>query len=221
MIFAASLKEKSTWIELLKQLRYSLYCIFHPADGFWCINREKRASVTSATIILCVYMVVEVLRRTLTNFQFWLEPIEYFNALMAVMSVSVPILLWSVANWSFTTLMNGKGKLSDIYIATVYAFTPVIICNAVGIVLSQFITYNEGVLYHAMLTIAGLWSLLLVLVAMMQIHDYTLAKAIGSSLLSIAGIGFIVFIFMLFFSLISDAVMYFVSLYREIYFRLY
>ncbi|MCL2107955.1 MAG: YIP1 family protein [Oscillospiraceae bacterium] len=217
----ATLKNIDTYTELLKQLKYALYCIFHPADGFWCINREKRASVASATVLLVVYCLIEVMRLTLTNFQMLLVPIEYFNAPMAALSICVPILLWSVANWGFTTLFNGKGKLSDIYVATVYAFTPVIICNAAGIVISQFITFEEGVLYHTMLSIAGIWAFLLVLVAMMQVHDYTLLKAIATSLLAICGIGFIVFIFLLFFSLVSDAFMYFYSLYNEIVFRLY
>ena len=217
----SALKQKNTYIELFQQLRYALYCTVHPADGFWCITREKKATVSSAIVLLAMYSLIEILRLTLTNFQFLLMPIEYFNAPMSVLTICVPIILWSVANWGFTTLFNGKGRLSDIFIATVYAFTPVIVCNAVGILMSQFITYEEGALYYTMLVIAGIWSLLLVLVAMMQIHDYTLAKAIATSFLAICGIGFILFIFMLFFSLVSDAFMYFFGLYREIIFRLY
>ncbi|MCL2638123.1 MAG: YIP1 family protein [Oscillospiraceae bacterium] len=221
MTALASLKRKETYIKLLNELRYALYCIFHPADGFWCISREKKASVASAHVLLALYAIIEVLRLTLTNFQFVRVNMEYFNALFAIGSIILPIALWSVANWAFTTLMNGKGKLSDVYIATVYAFTPVIICNAVGIVISQFITYDERELYFTMLTVATIWSIMLVLVAMMQIHDYTLLKAVASSFLAILGIGFMLFIFMLFFSLISDAVMYFISLINEIVFRLY
>ncbi|MDR2559155.1 MAG: YIP1 family protein [Oscillospiraceae bacterium] len=217
----ASLKQKDTYIKLGEELKYSLYCIFHPADGFWCISREKKASVASANVLLALYAIIEVLRLTLTNFQFVFVNMEYFNALFAIGSIILPIVLWSVANWAFTTLMNGKGRLSDVYIATIYAFTPVIICNAAGIIISQFITYEEGVLYRTMLTVAMIWSVMLVLVAMMQIHDYTLLKAVASSILAILGIGFMLFIFMLFFSLISDSVMYFISLYNEIVFRLY
>jgi len=46
-----------------------------------------------------------------------------------------------------------------------------------------------------------------------------LAKTIGSSLLTIVGMGVMVFIFVVFFSLISDSIAYFVSLYKEILFR--
>jgi hypothetical protein len=138
-----------------------------------------------------------------------------------VLSIIIPVVLWSLANWGFTTLMNGKGRLQDVYVATVYAFTPNIICGAIGIVLSHVMTYDEGVLYYTVLQIAAIWSILLILVAMMQIHDYTMLKAIFSSLLSIAGIGFILFVFMLFFSLVSNAIMYIVGLYNEVVFRLY
>jgi len=217
----AALKEKSTYKTLGEQLRYSLYCIFHPADGFWCITRERRASVASANILLILCAVVNVLRLTLTNFQFVLVNIEYFNAISSALSIAVPIILWSVANWGFTALFDGKGKLSDIYIATVYAFTPSLILNAVCIPLSHFITYNEGVLYRVALTIAMIWSVMLLVVAMMQVHDYTMIKTILFGLLSIAGIGLILFIFMLFFSLISDAVVFFIGLANEIIFRLY
>ena len=217
----AALKQKNTYAELGKQLKYSLYCIFHPADGFWCLMRERKASVASANVMLLLYAIIEVLRLTCTSFQFVTINIEYFNALLSALSVIVPILLWSVANWGFTTLMDGKGKLSDIYVATIYAFTPNIMFNAIGIVLSQFITYDEGVLYYTMLTIASIWSVMLVLVAMMQIHDYTMLKAIISSVLAIVGIMFILFVFMLFFSLISDAFAFVISIYHEIVFRLY
>jgi hypothetical protein len=217
----AGLKQKSTYVRLGQELRYSLYCIFHPADGFWCINREKKASVASAHILLFLCALVNVLRLTLTNFQFVLINIEYYNAITSALSIIMPLVLWSVANWGFTTLMNGKGRLSDIYVASVYAFTPSLILNAVCIPLSHVITYNEGVLYRVSLTIAMIWSIMLLLVAMMQVHDYTMLKAIASGFLTIAGIGFILFIFMLFFSLISDSVVFFIGLVNEIIFRLY
>jgi len=217
----AALKQKSTYKKLGKQMKYALYCIFHPADGFWCLTREKQASVASANALLLIFIIVEILKYTATSFQFVFVNPEYYSAVYTILSILIPVCLWSVANWGFTTLMNGKGKLSDIYIATIYAFTPYVLLNAVGIVMSRIITYEEGQLYRTMLVISVIWSGMLVLVAMMQIHDYTLLRAFASSLLAIAGIAFMLFIFMLFFSLISDAIMYFISLYREIVFRFY
>jgi hypothetical protein len=207
------------WQHFLGSLKYALYCPIHPFDGFWDLTHEKRGSLGAANLLVVLMIVVELMRSTLTNFQFIDINMEKFNAIMVVLSILLPLILWTVANWGLTTLMDGKGKLFDIYMATAYALTPYIIICAICTLLSQFITSQEGSVYYFLMGFAMVWSVLLVLAAMMQIHDYSAAKAIGSSLLTIVGVGVMVFIFLMFFSLISDAFAYFVSLYKEIVFR--
>jgi hypothetical protein len=135
------------------------------------------------------------------------------------MRILLPILLWVVANWSLTTLMDGKGRMIDIYMAIAYALAPFVIINAVMILLSQFITFEEGAIYWVLAGFTAIWTGILILAGMMMIHDYSITKTLLSSLLTIVGMGIMVFIFVVFFSLISDAVAYFVSLYKEILFR--
>jgi len=201
-------------------LKYSLYVITHPLDGFWDLTHEKRGSLAAANIIIGLAVIVEVLRLTLTNFQFITINMEYFNSFIAAMRILLPVGLWTVANWSLTTLMDGKGKMSEIYMAVCYALTPYVIINIILIVLSQFITYEEGAVYWVLAGFAAVWTGILILAAMMMVHDYSLLKTLFSSLLTIAGMGVIVFIFVIFFSLISDAAAYFVSLYKELMFRI-
>jgi len=101
-----------------------------------------------------------------------------------------------------------------------YALTPYVIINVIMIILSQFITFEEGAIYWVLSGFAALWTGLLILSAMMMVHDYSLLKTLFSSFLTVIGMGVMVFIFVIFFSLISDAFAYFVSLYKEIMFRL-
>lgn len=42
----------------LHALRYALYVIFHPFDGFWDIKHEQRGTATAATIILFLYQLL-------------------------------------------------------------------------------------------------------------------------------------------------------------------
>jgi len=212
--------EKVWWEHLGKTLKYSLYVITHPLDGFWDLTHEKRGSIGAANVIISLAVIVEVLRLTLTNFQFVSINMEYFNSLIVAMRILLPVGLWTVANWSLTTLMDGKGRMFEIYMSVCYALTPYVIINAIMIVLSQFITFEEGAVYWVLAGFAGLWTGILLLSAMMMVHDYSLAKTVVSSLLTIVGMGVMVFIFVIFFSLISDAISYFTSLYKEIMFRL-
>lgn len=213
------LVDKEWWLHLGKTLRYSLYVCTHPLDGFWDLTHENRGSIGAANIIVFCAIVVEVLRLTLSNFQFVSINMEYFNAVIVVFRIILPIFLWTLANWGLTTLMDGKGKMGEIYMAVAYALTPYVIINAGLIVLSQFITFEEGAVYWVLAGFAILWTGILILAGMMMVHDYSLSKTIFSSFLTVIGMGVVVFVFVIFFSLVSDAIAYFISLYKEVLFR--
>ena len=211
---------RAWWIRLSSTLRYSFYTATHPIDGFWDLTHEKRGSLAAANVIIIVAVIVEVMRQTLTSFQFVTINMEFFNAVIVMMRVLLPVFLWVVANWSLTTLMDGKGRLGDIYMGVAYAMVPNVIISAFLILLSQFITYDEGAIYWTLMGFGALWTGLLIMAAMMMIHDYSLPKTLLSSFLTVIGMGVMVFIFVVFFSLISDSISYFISLYKEILFRL-
>jgi hypothetical protein len=213
------LADKEWWNHLGKTLKFSLYVATHPLDGFWDLTNEKRGSIGAANIIVFASVIVEVLRLTLTNFQFVRINMENFNAVIVLMRILLPVFLWTVANWSLTTLMDGKGKMGDIYMAIAYALVPSVIINVIMIVISQVITYEEGAIYWFLTGFSMLWTAVLIIAGMMMIHDYSMGKTILSSFLTIIGMGILVFIFVVFFSLISDTIAYFMSLYKEILFR--
>jgi len=213
------LTDKAWWQHLGETLKYSMYVSTHPLDGFWDLTHEKRGSIAAANVIVFAAVLVEVLRLTLTSFQFVKINMEKFNAIIVFMRILMPIFLWTVANWSLTTLMDGKGRMGDIYMAISYALMPSVIINVIMIILSQVLTFEEGAVYWFLSSLSLLWTGMLILAGMMMIHDYSIGKTVLSSLLTVVGMGVIVFIFVIFFSLVSDAISYFVSLYKEILFR--
>ncbi len=50
-----------------------------------------------------------------------------FQLIMRVLPTVVLFIIWCIANWCLTTLMDGKGKFNHIYMATAYAFTPYVL----------------------------------------------------------------------------------------------
>jgi hypothetical protein len=210
---------KAWWEHVGKTLKYSLYTSTHPLDGFWDFTHEKRGSLAAANIIVAAAVIIEVLRMTLTSFQFVRVNMENFNALIVFMRILLPVFLWTLANWSLTTLMDGRGRMGEIYMAVAYALAPSVIINAVMIILSQVLTFDEAAVYRFLSGLSIGWTALLIIAGMMMVHDYSLAKTFLSSFLTIVGMGIIVFIFIIFFSLVSDSIAYFVSLYKEILFR--
>ncbi len=203
-----------------KTLRYSLYVILHPFDGFWDLTHEKRGSIAAANTIVILTLLTNLWDMRFTNFMFNNTRWNEVNIFMVIAGVLLPLAIWVLANWCLTTLMDGKGRLKEIYMATAYAFTPYVLIGLPMIVVSNLVTVDEGVFHTYFNVFALIWCVFLILCGMMMIHDYSLLKGLLSCLLSLVGMAIIMFIMLLFFSLISDAFAYFVSMFKEINFRI-
>ena len=205
----------------LASLRYALHVIVRPFDGFWDLTREKRGSMAAANFIVFMAIVIRILSLQHTSFLFMRVHWARVNMFDELLTVLLPLVIWCVANWSLTTLFEGKGRMRDIYMGTAYAFTPYVLIQLPLILLSNVITLEEGSVYTVLSGISMLWSGLLIVAAMMMIHDYSLGKTLVFMVMSAFGMLVIVFVLLLFSSLISDGIAYFVSLYKELSFRLY
>lgn len=203
----------------LQGLKFGTYTMFRPLDGFWDLTHEKRGNLWAAHTFVLLRVIIEIMRLTLSSFQFIAIHMQYFNAGMVVAQVVAPVVLWTVANWSLTTLMDGKGRMMDVYMGYAYALVPWIIIDAGLIPLSHLITAQEGAIFWTLSSFAVAWFVMLLISAMMQIHDYSIGKTILSSALTLLAIGIVIFIIIMFVAVVSDMFAYFISVFREVYFR--
>ena len=156
----------------LASLRYSLYVITHPFDGFWDLIHEKRGTLAAAHTFLILFLLTRVLKLMLTSFQFITAPVQYINVFQQMGSLLLPFLILCVANWAMTTLFDGKGRFRDIYMAMCYALVPYILIQLPMILVSNMLTYEEGSFYSVLLAFSVIWCFFLVFVGLMEIHDY-------------------------------------------------
>lgn len=221
----SSIKEKLTdkeaWLHYRKTLRYATHCCVRPFDGFWDLTHEKRGSMAAANTIILLVLITRLLKLGFTSFIF--NPVNWdtVNMLLHVAQFIVPFIIYVVANWCLTTLFDGKGRLSDIWMGTAYAMTPYVFIQLPLIVLSNFVTVEEGAFYTYFGYFSFIWCGLLVMASVMMIHDFMFGKAFLSILATAVGMIVIVFLLVLFFSLISEGFSYFYSIYQELVFRLY
>ena len=209
------------WKRYKASLKYGFYVIFHPFDGFWDLVHEQRGSLMAAHTWLFLFLLTYVLRLMLTNFQFITAPIQYINVYEQCGSLLFPFLVLCLSNWALSTLFDGKGRFQDIYMAMCYALVPYVIIQLPLILVSNMISFDEAAYYQVLGSASIIWCVFLVFVGLMQVHDYTPGKTLIFLFFTIFGALVILFLILVFFSLLSDAVGFFVSLYREIAFRLY
>ncbi|MBO5176615.1 MAG: YIP1 family protein [Lachnospiraceae bacterium] len=216
----ASLKKKETYTRYFKNFKFAFYCMTHPLDGYWDLTHEKRGSMAVANTILILTLVARVTSLQFTSFIFnqvyWPE----VNIFMYLGSILFPLALWVVGNWALTTLFDGKARLPQIYMATCYAMLPYPLFQFPLIIFSNMVTVNEAEFYGVINTVVLVFCAIYIVVAMMQIHEYTMKKTILFTFFSIFAMLVIVFILLLFFSMISQGIAYFVSIVREILFRM-
>ena len=213
-------KRKAWWDSYRSGLRYSLYVITHPFDGFWDLTHEHRGTLAAANTFLILFLITRVLKLLCTSFQFINAPIQHINVFEEMGSLLLPFLILCLANWAMTTLFDGKGRFIDIYIGMCYALVPYVLIQLPMILISNMLTFEEGSLYTVMLSISVVWCAFLVFVGLMEIHDYGPGKTFIFLIVTIVGAAVIIFLILVFFSLLSDAVGFFVSLYREASYRL-
>ena len=213
-------KRRDAWRRYVASLKYSLYVITHPFDGYWDMVHEKRGTLAAAHTFLLLFLIVRVLKLMLTSFQFISAPIQYINVFEEMGSLALPFIILCIANWAMTTLFDGKGRFRDIYMAMCYALVPYILIQLPMILVSNMLTFEEGSFYSVFLSISVIWCVFLVFVGLMEVHDYGPGKTLIFIIVTIVGAAVIIFLLLTFFSLLSDAFAYFVSLYREVVFRL-
>jgi len=217
----AASARKAKWERYTASLKYAKHVIFHPFDGFWDLTHEKRGSLAAAHTFLVLFLLTYLLKLMYTNFQFISAPIQYINIYEQSASMLLPFLVLCVSNWSLSTLFDGKGRFADIYMAMCYALVPFVIIQLPLIAVSHIISFDEASYYDVLMNISVIWCFFLVFVGLMQVHDYEPGKTIIFIIATVFGALVILFLILVFFSLLSDAAGYFVSLYREIIFRLY
>ncbi len=215
-----ALTNKQKQAEYWKSLKFSLYCMTHPLDGYWDLTHEKRGTMAAANTILFLTVMARLLKLRYTSFIFITVYWEELNIFLYIASILFPLALWVIGNWALTTLFDGKGKLGQVYMATCYAMVPYPLIQYPLMIFSNFVTVDEAEFYAVLSVISLLYAGILIITAMGQIHEYSFGKNILFTIFSLFAMLVMVFILMIFFSMISQGVAYFISLGKEFLFRM-
>ena len=202
-----------------EELLYAFHVIFHPFDGFWDLKHEKRGSVRSAFVILVVTVLAFFYRTVGTGYIFGGQDANTTNIIMTLLSVAVPLLLWVIANWCLTTLFDGEGSFADVFVASCYALVPLPLLIIPSTLLSNVLVAEEGTFISMINTVAFLWMGILLFFGMMITHDYSFGKSLIIGAVTIVGMLFIMFIAVLFSTLITRIVSFVLSIVNEIQYR--
>ncbi len=210
------MKEKRT---LMEEFLYVYHVMYHPFDGFWDLKHEKRGSVKGATFIF-ILTILGYLYKAVGQGYLYNPHFVGISFTIQIFSVILPVVLWVVANWCLTTLFDGEGSLKDVYITTCYALMPAFICVVISTILSNVLTLDEYTIMNFVSSLGLIWTGALIFFGMMVIHDYSIGKNIITSVGTIVGMALIMFIGILFTTLIQKVFYLGYGIYVELSYRM-
>ncbi|MFD0960554.1 YIP1 family protein [Paenibacillus chungangensis] len=209
-------RRKHAYFVETRVMRVPFYTLFRPFNGFWELKYEGKGRLTIALSIVLALVVTMVMKRQYSGFIVNYNKLSELNSVDELIYIVLPFLLFCVANWSLTTLMDGEGKFHEIVMAVGYAMLPLVALYLPQILFSNIITREEAAFYYLFETIAVIWFLWLLFVGMMTVHQYSIMKTITTLLLTVVVMLFIVFIGILCFSLLQQMIAFVISLFTEI-----
>ena len=187
-------------------LDFPLYIISRPFKGFDEMKYLNRGSLVYAIAILVILGFVRTWQYMATGFVvtgFFMET-PAVPVLWVMAFTYAPIFLICVANWSITSITDGKGKFKEIFLVYCYALFLDVIFRVLGTILSNYITVNEEA-FVTFFFVGGQFLLYFYLfIGLVVIHEFTFFKAVIMVLLTVLAMLIIIFVLALFVSLVSE-----------------
>lgn len=199
--------------------KYMFYTITHPMDGYYWIRHQERGSVPIAILMVILFSISFSSNRLLASFVVNDVDPRVVDSFYELIGVLAAYLLLCVSNWSITCLMNGEGRMKDIAIAVGYGTVPITIMMCLGTLVSQFVADDEQAFYVMIIGAGIAYGLIMILVGIMQVHNYTLGKTLITLFLTLVAMFIIIFLLLLLSNLLGMVVNFFRSIYTEIIFR--
>lgn len=201
---------------LTETVAFPAYILTHPIKGFTEFKNEKRGKMWVSIFLLAIFVLEQIVAYKYVGPAFNKNDQTKFSSIRILVYTVVPVIVITVSNWSVTTLMNGKGKMKEIFMMICYSLQPFIVVNFLYDLLSNVLTTDEAQFLTLIKIVAITLLCLMAFMGFVVIHEYGIFKTIGSILLTALALCIIVFIALLIFDLSQQIYGFIYSIYKEI-----
>jgi len=196
------------------RLRVMFSTFVHPFNSFNDIKYRNQGSLLIACVLAVFLFISSVISVTEVNFRFTSFDAKTHNSLFQLVQTIGLVLLWSIAGWGASTLMEGKGKLKDIFIVTSYATLPLIVNNFISTLLSHII--SSGNILSVLNTLAWILTAIILSVGLMVINDFSFPRMLLSVIFTILLMILAIFVIFMVGVLITEFFSFFMEIINEI-----
>lgn len=215
VFFALYTKKRSVVLVRNEKLRTCLHTVTHPFEAFNDIKYKGKGSVWLATAVIVVYFIAKAAETLCGGFMYVGVEREEFNILFSILGSVGVLLLWVIVNWAVCILLEGKGRLKEIYCVSAYCMLPQIISSLLFIALSHIVVASSFSSLAVLSGIFTIYTVILLLVAMTVVHEFDFFRSMGTAVLTVCGMMLAAFLIFICFMLVQDLIGFVVGIVRE------
>ncbi|MCR5823456.1 MAG: YIP1 family protein [Lachnospiraceae bacterium] len=199
------------FVDVLKRVKYTVitwpkYMMSSPFKAFDDMKYEDAGSLPFAFVLFALTAWLGLASARYTGFLMNTRDVNDLNVPLILASTVALRVVYVIANWATGVLMDGKGTLKNVFKFTMYSSYPAIILSAVSILLSRVCSYEEVGLVTVISAIGGFLSVFYMFIGIVTVHQYSFTKGVASILVTAVGMAIVIFIILLFASLLTGFV---------------
>lgn len=207
----------SKWHKSL--ILYPFRLLLHPIDTFNDLKYENKGSMRIANTMAALFVLVRLLEQTSMGYLFSSSSASQ-TSIFTVLAISIGVLLiFTICNWATCTLLDGEGRMGDIWLVMTYSTLPYLLCGGIAIVLSHLLTNTEIMFFTFFQSLGTLWMLMLIFLGLLVVHQYSVFKTILSLIATLLILLCFVFLMLLFLSIFQQVYDFVLNIFRELVIR--
>lgn len=191
----------------------------HPLDTTYYMKTDKKIHYYNGLIFLVIFFLVYIFGLTCTGFIFNNVVIERTILLNEALKIIIPIVLFVVANYLASSLLDGEGTFKAIFLTTIASLMPIIVLYPIIILLSNVITNSEGFIYYFGVVVMIGWSGVILLVVNKELHNYSVKRMVLNLIMTIILMLVLLIVVILCYLMLSQVVTFIKDIISEVIFH--